>query len=296
MKLNSGISRAMTLVETMVTSMLIGVVFLGLYAVLNMGTILGAKNLAVNVAHEQARVAMLQMIQDFHSSVSLPAVTNDDGTTSPAPTPATSAPFGYPGVAFQLWAIGPLRIAADAAAGQNVVQITVPAGVQAPVQPPPPPPPPATPPPFQRLIVRTHQLESDIVGVNPPNLGTVGGTVTLTLANNVPVAIQGTTTNHIVCFIADRCSYFVDKNKTLNWNGPNARKAISMMANTITDAAPFTIKTSPLNAPLYQVVPVFDLSTADANYTNLSTRTAFRSANILLHSEVPMRARLTDTQ
>jgi hypothetical protein len=291
MKLNSGISRAMTLVETMVTSMLIGVVFLGLYAVLNMGTILGAKNLAVNVAHEQARVAMLQMMQDFHSSVSLPAVTNDDGTTSPAPTPATSAPFGYPGVAFQLWAIGPLRIAADALTNQNVVQVTVPAGTRVPVV-------------GERLIVRTHQLEDDITAVS----GAAGGTVSLTLAHNLSwnpatnqndparSGITGTSTNHIVCFITDRCSYFVDKNKTLNWNGPNARKAISMMANTITDAAPFTIKTSPLNAPLYQVVPVFDLSTADAQYTNLSSRTAFRSANILLHSEVPMRARLTDTQ
>src|ERR1700730_10556309 len=104
MKLSSGISRAMTLVETMVTSMLIGVVFLGLYSVLNMGTILGAKNLAINVAHEQARVAMLQMIQDFHSSVSLPAVTNDDGTTSPGPTTGSSPQYGYPGIAFQLWA------------------------------------------------------------------------------------------------------------------------------------------------------------------------------------------------
>src|ERR1700730_7945936 len=282
MKLNSGISRAMTLVETMVTSMLIGVVFLGLYSVLNMGTILGAKNLAVNVAHEQARVAMLQMMQDFHSSVSLPAVTNDDGTTSPAPTPATSAPFGYPGVAFQLWAIGPLRIAANALKDQNVVQVTVPAGTQVPVV-------------GQRLIVRTHQLEDDIVAVN----GTAGGILSLTLAKPVPIDIKpplDPKDGHIVCFITDRCSYFVDKNKTLNWNGPNARKAISMMANTITDAAPFTIKTSPLNAPLYQVVPVFDLSTADANYTNLNSRTAFRSANILLHSEVPMRARLTDTQ
>jgi len=139
--------------------------------------------------------------------------------------------------------------------------------------------------------VRTHQLEADITAVT----WVAAFTVNLTLAQNVPVPINAST-NHIVCFITDRCSYFVDKNKTLNWKGPNARKAISMMANTITDAAPFTIKTSPLNAPLYQVVPVFDLSTADANYTNLSSRTAFRSANILLHSEVPMRARLTDTQ
>jgi hypothetical protein len=55
---------------------LIGVLGLAIYSMLNIGMILGAKNTAVNTAHQQARVAMLQMVQDIHSAVSLPALTD----------------------------------------------------------------------------------------------------------------------------------------------------------------------------------------------------------------------------
>lgn len=284
MKFHPKASGAMTLVETMVASMLIGVFGLVIYSMLNMGTILGAKNLSVNVAHEQARTAMLQMIQDLHSAVSLPELISDvDVNGNPVPT--STSPNA--GLSFQLWSIGPLRIAADAATNQKVVQVTVPAGTQAPVQ-------PAAGQRLQRLIVRTHQLEDDITTVSPANIGTLGGTVSLTLANNVPVSINAST-DHIVCFITDRCSYLV-KNGALNYYGPRSGKAFAALGNNITNPVPFSTKLNNSGTPYAQFVAAFDLSTADANYSNLGSRTAFRSANILLQSEVPMRARLTNTQ
>ncbi len=45
-------SSGMTLVEIMVTSLLIGVVGLIVFSLLNIGTILSAKNLAFNNAHK----------------------------------------------------------------------------------------------------------------------------------------------------------------------------------------------------------------------------------------------------
>ncbi len=279
MKSRSKTCAAMTVAELMVTCLVIGVVGLLAYSLLNIGTILGAKNVALNVAHEEARVVMLGMLKDFHSAVSLPELISDvDANGNPVTTTTSPAP----GISFQLWSTGPFQIAADAATGQNVVQITVPAGVNAPV--------PRANPPYQRLIVRTHQLESDIVGVNPANLGNAGGTVSLTLANPVPVKINAST-DHIVCFLTDRCSYLV-RNGYLNYFGPRAAKIFDLIGNTMTNPTPFSTKLTNTGTPYFQVVAATDLSTAYAAYANRG----WRSMNILLRSEVPIRARLTDLQ
>jgi hypothetical protein len=279
MKFHREARGAMTIAELMVTCLVVGVVGLLVYSLLNIGTILGAKNVAVNVAHEEARVVMLGMMKDFHSAVSLPELISDVDTNG---NPVTTSTSPAPGISFQLWSMGPFQIAADAAAGQNIVQISVPQGVKAPVQP--------VNPPYQRLIVRTHQLESDIVSVNPPNLGTAGGTVSLTLANNLPLPINAGA-NHIVCFITDRCSYLV-KNGALNYYGPRAAKIFDLIGNTMTNPTPFSTKLTNTGTPWAQVVAATDLSTAYAAYANRG----FRSMNILLRSEVPIRARLTDFQ
>lgn len=276
----------MTLVETMVTSALFGALGLVIYSLLNTGMLLGARNTAMNTAHQQARIAMLQMVQDFHASVSLPQLADGDGEPLPPPDPNAN-PVSAAGVSFQLWRVGPLRIAATAAAGQNVVTVLVRPDqaslLGAPSTPPAPRP---------RLIVRTHELEDDIVTVGAPGDPIPDGRVpvSLTLANNVPVRIEATTF-HTVCFITDRCSYAINEG-VLNYRGPRSGGAVSQLGNNMTNPTPFNMRRTASNAPLYQVVAAFDLSTADANYTNRG----FRSANILLRGEVPMRARLTDTQ
>jgi hypothetical protein len=79
MRLKNGHPAAATsLLELTIAMSLIGTIGLAIYSMLNVGMILGAKNAAVNTAHQQARVAMLQLVQDLHSAVSLPALTDQD--------------------------------------------------------------------------------------------------------------------------------------------------------------------------------------------------------------------------
>jgi hypothetical protein len=240
---------------------------------LNLGMILGAKNSAVNTAHQQARVAMLQLVQDLHSCVSLPALTDVNSVPLINPPPGTTAP----GISFQLWAGGPYKIAADALANSSVVQIQLVASD-------------VIPQAGERLIIETHEIEQDITAVS--SVG--GGKYNLTLAAPIGVAISGTgspTFYNISCFITDRCSYVV-KDGTLEWHGPTQRKAFAVLGNDIISTTPFSIPTTPAGALYYRFVAAIDLSTAD----DKSSNRGFKSANILLNGQVPMRARLTTYQ
>ena len=73
------ITKAYTLIETAISSSVLGVVGLTLCSLVNTTTILGAKNTALNTAHQQARTAMVQMLQDLHSSISLPSLVDGSG-------------------------------------------------------------------------------------------------------------------------------------------------------------------------------------------------------------------------
>ena len=258
-----------TVLELMFTILIMGVAGLTIFSLFSTGTILGAKNTAVNTAHQQARTAMLQMVQDLHSTVSLPYLVDGSGNAISGAGPAA-------GISFQLWSIGPLQIVADAAVGTKVVTVNVPAGTQAPVA-------------GQRIVVPTHQIEDDIATVT-----NAGSHYALTLAHTLPNAISGTqspTNYNIACFITDRCSYVVN-NQQLQWTGPTVRKSFAVLGNDITSTTPFTTPNTPAGALYYRFVSAIDLSTSDLKYNNRG----FKSANILLNGQVPMRARLTTYQ
>lgn len=276
------------MVELSVTAGLVGVLGLIIYSLLNVGTILGAKNTAMNTAHQQARVAMLQMTQDLHSAISLPYLFDVDSSGTPVwdttlPTgvqvPArTTGPAGGPaaGIAFQQWSGGPHKIFPKAdppgyAAGQSVIHIVVTPG-----QP--------TPQVGQRLIVPTHQIEDRIASVSGAS-----SDLTVTLDNHLPVAITGTTSTagDIVCFITDRCWYFI-ANNGLTWHKQGDR----VMVTDITNPKPFNTPSTPAGALYYRFVAAIDLSTSDLSYTNRG----YKSANILLNGQVPFKGRLTTYQ
>ena len=265
--------RAATLFELSIALSLIGTIGLAIYSMLNVGLILGAKNTAVNTAHQQARVAMLQLVQDLHSCVSLPALCDVNSVPLVNPAPNTPAP----GISFQLWAGGPYQIIADAAIGSSVIQIQL-TGTD------------TSPQVGERLIIESHEIEQDITAVT--SLG--GNKYNITLASPIAAAISGTgspTFYNIPCFITDRCSYVV-KNGALEWHGPTIKKAFAVLGNDITSANPFSIPSTPAGALYYRFVAAIDLSTADSDYSNRG----FKSANILLNGQVPMRARLTTYQ
>ena len=142
-------TRGFTLIELMFTTVLIGVLGLIIYSLLHTGMVLSAKNTAMNTAHQQARVAMLEMLQNLHSSVSLPALANASGTPYPSPAPTAAE-----GIAFQQWSSGPHKIKSDAAAGQNQITLNLTTGTGNP-----------TPVAGQHLIVPAYQIEADITAV-----------------------------------------------------------------------------------------------------------------------------------
>jgi hypothetical protein len=277
MKTHSSSRSGLTLVELSVTIGLVGVLGLVLYALLSMGTILGAKNTAVNTAHQQARVAMLEMIQNLHSAISLPTLQGVVGTQAS-------------GIAFQQWGSAPLngvntanggphKIKLDAATGQPVITLKITDGQAIPLV-------------GQRLIVPTHQIEDDITAIS----GTRDN-LAVTLANNLTVAIKGTgsSAGDVVCYITDRCSYNVVRvadgppaQYKLQWTKQGTRDVV----NDITNPTPFSIPSTPAGAAYYRFVSAIDLSTSDPHYSNRG----YKAANIMLNGQVPFKARITTFQ
>ena len=260
-------TRGTTLVELMITLSIVSAVGLILYGLLNTNMVLGARNTAVNTAHQQARVAMLQMVQDLHSTVSQPQLTNVDPTTQQAA-----------GISFQLWSAGPWKIVQDVTTGATVRIWAS-----------------TAPTVGQRLVVPTHQIEDNIVAVQNLGLGFYDVTLANYLGwpnpqnpdgtNPAPITNTMSTLGDITCFITDPCAYNV-VNITLLWTKPGAT---GVMGNDITNATPFSIPTTPGGAPYTRFVAAIDLSTADLAYSNRG----YKSANILLNGQVPYKARLT---
>jgi prepilin-type N-terminal cleavage/methylation domain-containing protein len=285
-----------TIVELLITSAIIGVVGFVICMVLNSGAVLFAKNTAMNIAHEQARTAVLQIEQDLHGAISLPQLVDSSNNILTGVNAAGPAA----GINFQVYGGGPYKVAADAVKTATAIKIYVPVQATSYAATPFDAPAPSggtvsaskVPIAGQRLILPDHSIELDITSVTSS-----GGIVTLNFASALGVDVIKTNLNdatkpyNIMCFVTDKVSYIV-QNGSLMYNGPTARKNSSVMATSIVTATPFSIPNTPAGALYYRFVAAINLSTADPEYSNR----AFKSANMFLNSQVPMRARMCTYQ
>lgn len=266
------LTRGFTLIELMIAAMSVALIGGIAYTVLNSGLILFSKNTAINVAHQQARVAVLQIEADLHSAISLPKLVDINRADVAGTGPAA-------GISFQLFAAGPFKVAANAAPGQNVIRVAL--GSYSAKS-------------GQRLIIPTHQIELDLAanssGVGDRNLTLVGP-----LPNRVEIALDdasgGTQPVDVLCFLTDRVTYMVSSGE-LRYYGRAGNATYSVLANDITSTAPFSTPSTPAGAPYYRFVAAINLSTADPSVSNRK----FRAANMFLNSMVPCRARLCSYQ
>jgi hypothetical protein len=275
------------MVELMITIGVSSVVGLTICSILYSSLVLSSKNTAMNTAHHEARVALLNILEDIHGAVSLPTLTNASATPYPSPVPAQAA-----GISFQKWSSGPHEIKSDVPVGATQITLylnTAPGNVAVTAG--------------QHLIIPLHEIEADISAVSNSGGGTPTATVTLSNiygpavtpavsypAKTMPVAINGASSaaGDIACFITDRCSYTV-ANNILSWN---YRGASRNLGNDIQNQTPFSIPTTAAGALYYRFVAAINLSTSDLSYSNRG----YKSANIMLNGQVPQKARLTTYQ
>jgi hypothetical protein len=272
-RFHSARQRAAILIELMISTTIVLLTGSIIFTILNTGMVLFAKNTAINMAHQQARIAVLQMEQDLHSAISIPQLVDASKNTVTGNVSAA-------GISFQLYAKGPLQVATSANMGQNQINIRVNG---------------YTPKVGQRLCIPTHQIELDITGVGAGSTDRV-----LTLASNLSVdvktklydpAVNKDIDVNVVCFITDRM-YYVVSNGELRYYGPKQPPEGKMLANDITTPTPFSIPLTPAGAQYNRFVAAINLSTAD----DRSSNRGFKAANMFLNAMVPYRARLCITQ
>ena len=270
---SSALRRGAALIELMISTAITVLTGSIIFTILNTGMILFAKNTAINMAHQQARIAVLQMEQDLHSCVSIPQLVDGNKNVVTGNVPAA-------GISFQLYAKGPLKVASTANAGQNQINIRV-SGY--------------TPVVGQRLCIPTHQIELDITGVGAGSTDRI-----LTLSEDLPVdvktmlydpAVNQEIAVNVVCFITDRL-YYVVSGGALRYFGPKQPAEGRILANDITTPTPFSIPLTPAGAQYNRFVAAINLSTADSRSSNRG----FKAANMFLNAMVPYRARLCITQ
>lgn len=261
-------SRGFTLIEMMVSAAIFGGVGLVLFSFLWSGSILLAKNTSINMAHQEARIAVMRMENDIHAAVSVPALVDSSRNQVAAPGPAA-------GIAFQNWAAGPYQVyAGDYKTTQNTIDLIANGTV---------------PLVNQRLNITTHAIENYITAVT-----TTGGKYHVTLDTNLANEVNTTLTGQnvdIAGFITDQIAYVVQSGQLRRY----ARKGAAtwtVISTDVTAATPFSTPLSPTGAPYNRFVAAVNLSCADT----VSTSQKFKSANMYLNSMVPYRSKLCQTQ
>jgi prepilin-type N-terminal cleavage/methylation domain-containing protein len=275
-------TRGFTLIELLISMGLMTIVGLMVFLVLNSGMVLYAKNTAVNTAHQQARAGVDQMLQNIHSSVSIPQLVDSNLQPVPIIIDGSGSPVQEPGISFQSFAAGPFPVVVDAVASDTSVTLYCPGYV---------------PGAGTRLNIPAFGIELDISST------TVSGAnlrVNFNQAIGTPIDIVGTgieggagTTYIVTAFITVRKTYAV-VGGDLRYYPSNDPSNYKVITRNITSATPFSIPLTPGSPPTPQnrYVAAVDLSAVDAR----TSQRGYGAVNMFLSSKIPFRCKLTNTQ
>jgi hypothetical protein len=271
----------------------VGVVGFAIFYTLYYGLLLYTKNTAMNVSHEEARLALLQLVTDIHAAVSAPSLTDSNGNM-------ISATTASPGVEFQQL-ISPsmyCQVSGTVGAGQNIVNVGIPSGYP-------------TPYAGLRLIIPAFEIEQNVTAVS------MSGTIAAcTLANTLSTSINGAAAN-VMCFFTQRVYYFVNGRPsyvqngvtvvpplTLNYLGIGRTATYTIGSEDLSSPTPFSIPNAPSTSgtsnasgtPDYHYVMVTGLSTQDPQTANLNSVFHFSTSSIMISGEIPVYSTLTTYQ
>lgn len=289
---------AFTLHEIMVAVGCATVASIMLFGILNVSTVLYAKVTSINLAHDEARLAVNRLVNDIHKAVSMPQLWDASATTTgglvkldPPVLPADAKTTKASCVSFQLVPPngGPYEVKNDPG-NPNMIQIqTMVNGFD--------------PKPGMRLIIPMYDIENDLTKVTSE-----GPHRNVWMANEeekIPKSKGGT---KIMTYFTARVFYAVEEGNLntyisgTNGNGilvpaivggklvirnkdGSAAKA-TVIARYVTSAQPFSAP----NYPDRRYVGV-NLTTEESRYSNRG----YKATNTLVAGSIPYRARLCDS-
>lgn len=262
---------AFTLAEMLVTVAVIGLVTAVMYALLHFGITLFAKNVSVNMAHQEARNGLMRVSRDLHQAVSIPQLVDENLNAVNSTGPAA-------GVTFQIVTNGPFEVVNDPTS-PSLIQI----GTTNPK--------PATPAVGDHMVVLDYNVEADITKITAQGAGSNHWNVFLTNASEQ--RIQTKKGSFVVCYITRRIGYVVRNGELRYYPNLIATPATyHVVSHNITSATPFKI---PLNAT----------GTPDTRYTSVTisaldptySRRAYKGTSMqLVDAKVPYRCQMTRYQ
>lgn len=256
--------RAFTLVEMVVSLMVVFIAGGIIFSAIRTVALLGAKNGAVNLTHQQSQEMIHKAVAQIRSSVAVPSLANTSLTAVAGSGPAA-------GVTYQTMVAGPYRIWSNVTAGATVIRITSTAGDPVPQV-------------GMRLIVPAFRIEDDITAV--ASMGGSPPTYNITLAHTVSSAITcANGSPNYVAYYTQR-SGLVVVGQDLRFYPRISTGAYYTIASNITTPTPFT-------------VPGGNTQFVQANFTVLDPKVSglnLRSMNTNLQLTVPYRYQLTSVQ
>jgi prepilin-type N-terminal cleavage/methylation domain-containing protein len=295
-------SGGFSLIEMMITICVVALCGGMVFLFLNTGMNLYAKNTAVNVAHQQARAAVDQMLANIHGAVSIPQLVDD--TLTPLPPPGTGPAVG---VNFQRYEAGPFLLWNGA--NSNVPSTQTWVAVYAKDW--------AVPQTTTglRFNLPSHEVEMDIASiiafgdyrvinftgpvgtdiiVQDDGSGNGKGNFPVASTSNVSAFITRRVSYAVVCTDANpaACSQPGNSNKELRYYPTNDLQNFRVIARNVTTQSPFKILLNPEGGADFRSVATVNLSTAEPQFSNRG----YAAVNMFINSNIPFRSKLTINQ